>query len=81
MSVMKKPKNITYYFSMQLNQKEWLKYYSGRANAIIVTTTNGIRVSIPANNFIKYSNGGGIHGFFSMTINAQNKIVGIQRIS
>lgn len=81
MSVMRNTKNTTYYFSMQLNQKEWLKYYSGRANAIVVTTTNGLRVSIPANNFIKYSTGAGIYGFFSMTINAQNKIIGIQRIS
>ena len=81
MSVMKKQKNTTYYFSMQLSQKEWLKYYSGQANTIIVTTTNGLRVSIPANNFIKFTSGNGIYGFFSMTINSNNKIIGIQRIA
>jgi hypothetical protein len=73
--------NSIYYFSLHLNQKEWLKYYSGKANSVIVTTTNGLRVSIPANNFIKYTSGNGIYGFFSMTISPQNKIIGIQRIA
>ena len=73
-------KNLTYFFSLHINKKEWLKYYSGKANSIVVTTTNGIRVSVPANNFIKFTSMNGIYGFFALTINAQNKIIDIQRI-
>ena len=72
--------NDIYYFSIHLNQKEWLKYYSGKAHSIIVTTTTGIRVSIPAHNFIKFTSGNGIYGFFSMTISPQKKILAITRI-
>ena len=72
--------NEKHYFSLHLNQKEWLKYYSGRANAILVTTTTGLKISIPAHNFIKFTMGNGIYGFFCMTISPQKKILGLQKM-
>ena len=40
-----------HYFQIRISPDEWLRYYKGTADAVIVTAMSGLRISIPAAHF------------------------------
>ena len=71
---------ITYRFALNISSDDWQGFYQGGIRSIIVQTFNGIRLSIPASNFIPYVSFTGIQGTFAITFNAQRKIVRLQKL-
>jgi hypothetical protein len=57
---------MKYYFSINLSASEFLPYYQGRVEAIIATTTEGVRVQFPAMHLRQYVTSSGVNGIFCL---------------
>jgi hypothetical protein len=55
-----------YYFSLNMAYPEFLPYYQGRLFAIVVTTTDGVKVQFPAQHLRKFVTPAGIQGLFCL---------------
>jgi len=69
-----------YYFNLHLTYHEFLPYYEGQVHAIVVRTTDGIRIQFPASHIRKYVTSTGIRGYFCMNTE-NNKFLSITKIS
>ena len=67
-------------FQLQLSHEEFLHYYRGQANAILVRAEDGRRLQIPANRFRPFITHDGLHGRFEIELDEHNKLLGICRI-
>jgi hypothetical protein len=57
---------MKYYFSIYLTSAEFLPYYQGRVQAIVVRTERGERIQFPAMHLRPYLTAAGIRGRFCM---------------
>jgi len=71
---------IKYRFSLNISADDWQVFYQGGIRSIIVRAFNGLKLSIPARNFIPYVGFTGIQGTFEITFNEQRKIVRLQKL-
>jgi hypothetical protein len=71
---------MTYYFSLNLSSDDFLLYYQGVINTIVVTTENGLRVEFPAMHLRRYFLSGGIKGRFCLKTK-DNKFLSLDKIS
>lgn len=71
----------THRFHVRISKKEWLRYYRGFVRVLMVRTTHGLRVSIPAHHFRTYTDNNGLHGFFIMVLDEKKQIVSLRRLS
>ena len=71
---------IKYRFSLNISADDWQIFYQGGIRSIVVRAFNGLKLSIPARNFIPYVGFSGIHGTFEITFNAQRKIIHLKKI-
>ena len=71
----------TYYFTVAIPTKRWLLYYSGDIRTLIVATTTGLTLSIPAFRLRPYTSSAGLHGSFKLILNAQNGFVSLEKLS
>ena len=69
-----------YRFAISVSTEEWLSFYEGAIQNIIVRTFHGLRISIPARNFLPFVTYSGIQGTFDITFNDQNRIVQLVKI-
>ena len=67
-------------FNMALSAEKTRSIYQGQARYIVVKTDNGIKLQLPAVNFREFVTVDGIHGHFSVSIDADNKILELRRI-
>jgi hypothetical protein len=57
---------MRYFFAINISAKEFLPYYQGKTQVMVVTATNGTRVQFPAMRMRKYLTSSGIKGTFCM---------------
>ncbi|QOL24995.1 DUF2835 domain-containing protein [Thalassotalea sp. LPB0316] len=69
----------TFYFSLNMSTQDFLPYYQGRVQSLVVTTTTGIRVEFPAMRLRKYVDSLGVRGFFCLKTE-HGKFVSLTRI-
>ncbi|MBM75547.1 MAG: hypothetical protein CMK59_09100 [Proteobacteria bacterium] len=66
-------------FRLDLNKDEWLRYYTGTARSVMVTSLRGLKISIPAHHFRRFTGTSGISGLFVILLDENNKMVKIER--
>lgn len=70
--------DMKYFFSISITQAEFLPYYQGTVQNVVVTTTQGIKVQFPAMHLRKYLTSQGVRGHFCLTTK-NNKFVSIEK--
>ena len=66
-------------FSMALSAQQFRSVYEGRARYILVESEQGLKLQLPAANFRGYVTADGIHGRFSVVIDADNRILALRK--
>lgn len=66
-------------FGMALSAEKTRGIYRGRARYLLVETDDGLKLQLPAANFREFVEADGIHGRFRVRIDADNKILSLQR--
>ncbi|WP_284297418.1 DUF2835 domain-containing protein [Thalassotalea loyana] len=70
----------SYFFSINMSTQDFLPYYQGRVQSLVVTTTTGLRVEFPAMHLRKYVDSLGVRGLFCLKTD-QGKFVSLTRIN
>lgn len=70
---------MKYYFSIHITPTEFLPYYQGKVQNVVVTTNQGIKVQFPAMHLRKYLTANGIQGTFCLQTQ-QNKFLSLSKI-
>ena len=71
----------TYYFSVAIPTKRWLLYYSGDIQTLIVATTTGLTLSLPAFRLRPYTSSAGLHGSFKLVLTDQNGFFSLEKLN
>jgi hypothetical protein len=71
---------MKYYFAINMTSAEFFPYYEGKAQQLVVTTTEGLRVQFPAMHMRKYLLSSGINGLFCMETK-NNKFLSLTKIT
>lgn len=69
-----------YVVDLHIPTAELLRYYRGKANAVVVLARSGERVRFPADALRKYVDREGIRGTFSLSVDGANRLRGIERL-
>jgi len=67
-------------FTMALSAQKTRAIYAGQARFILVETDQGMKLQLPAANFLDYVGADGIQGRFRVGIDDDNKILTLQRL-
>jgi len=70
---------MKYYFSLNITANDFLPYYQGKVQNVVVTTTQGIKVQFPAMHLRKYLTAIGIQGYFCLQTQ-QNKFLSLSKL-
>lgn len=62
-----------------MTSKEYLPYYQGRANSIVVVTIEGVKVEFPAMHLRNYLTATGINGYFCLQTK-DNKFLSLDKL-
>lgn len=68
-------------FRLNISRDEALRYYHGTARSVIVRAENGQRLQFPAEHIRQFIDRLGVNGVFSIEFDANNKLLGLKRIS
>ncbi len=71
---------MKYYFSMKITTNEFLPYYQGTIQNVVVTTNQGVKVQFPAMHLRKYLTVNGIQGDFCLQTH-QNKFLSLSKLN
>ena len=71
---------MKYYFSINLSTEEFLPYYRGEVDSIVVTTTVGITVNFPAMHLRQHLTSRGVYGQFCLETK-NNKFLSLIKLS
>ncbi len=71
---------MKYYFSINMNAQEFLPYYQGKIQNILVTSTRGERVAFPVMHLRKYIGFNGIQGYFCLETQA-HKFISLEKLN
>jgi hypothetical protein len=71
---------MTYYFSLNLTSQDYMPYYQGRVQSIIVMTEQGVKVEFPAMHLRNYLTAIGIKGRFCLKTQ-NNKFLSLEQLS
>ena len=66
-------------FTVALSAQKTRAIYAGQARFILVETDQGLKLQLPAANFREYVTADGIQGRFDVKIDANNKILALDR--
>ncbi|MGC6507520.1 MAG: DUF2835 family protein [Myxococcota bacterium] len=72
---------IKHHFWLKLSKSQWLRYYKGASNTVMVHSLKGVKIAIPAHHFRSHTTFNGIEGFFELILDNDNKLVSLKRIS
>lgn len=67
-------------FRLAISADEYLAYYRGAARDVVVSAEDGRRVKFPAGALQPYILQDGIHGRFELRFDANNKLLGLQKL-
>ncbi|PKI17438.1 DUF2835 domain-containing protein [Colwellia sp. 12G3] len=70
---------MNYYFSIKITANEFLPYYQGTVQNVVVRTTQGVKVQFPAIHLRKYVTASGIQGDFCLQTQ-QNKFLSLSKL-
>lgn len=70
---------MKYYFSMQMTTQEFLPYYQGKADTVVVTSHQGLKLQFPAMHLRPYLTRAGIYGTFCLHTE-NNKFLSLKKI-
>lgn len=71
---------MKYYFSLNITNQEFLPYYQGRVQTIIVTTAQGLKLEFPAMHLRSYLTASGIRGHFCLQTQ-DNKFLSLDKLA
>ncbi|ASP49573.1 DUF2835 domain-containing protein [Cognaticolwellia beringensis] len=71
---------MKYYFNLNITSQEYLPYYQGKIQSIIVRSEQGVKVEFPAMHLRKYLTGNGIKGHFCLQTQ-NNKFLSLDKLS
>jgi hypothetical protein len=69
-----------YHFNLRISAADYLRYYQGSAQSVVVTTHQGQRVKFPASVLRSYVTTDGISGQFVLLTDENNKMLDLRRI-
>lgn len=69
-----------FYFSLAVSAEKTRSIYQGRARYILVESDDGVKLQLPSANFREFVASDGIHGRFCVRIDADNRILELERI-
>lgn len=69
-----------YEFEVHINPGQYLQYYRGTAQHVVVRATNGQNVQLPASIFRSHVTPDGVHGRFVLTCDENHRSPVIERI-
>ena len=67
-------------FRLAISADRYLRYYQGRANAVIARAHDGRRIQFPADTLRPFVMHNGINGEFALRFDADNKLIGLFRL-
>ena len=70
-----------HYFSLQISQQEYLRYYAGDANSVQVRSIQGLLLQFPASALKKHITHQGINGHFVIKFDGDNKLIALNKIA
>lgn len=71
---------MKYYFDLTMTTQEFLPYYQGQLQTIVVTTTQGKRIQFPAMHLRNHLSSAGVSGYFCMET-ANNKFLSLKKLA
>ncbi|MDO6446038.1 DUF2835 domain-containing protein [Colwellia sp. 1_MG-2023] len=71
---------MDYFFSINISTADFLPYYQGKIQDIVVTTTQGKTVQFPAMHLRKFLIPTGIKGFFCLKTK-NNKFLSLEKLA
>ena len=69
-----------YRFKLSIAREEYLSYYAGTANWVVTRAFEGETVRFPASFLRQFVSEDGVHGFFEMRVDADDKLISLQRL-
>ncbi len=70
---------MKYYFSLNISKNEFLPYYRGEIQSIVVTSNLGTTVKFPAMHLRKHLSSCGIYGHFCLETQ-NNKFLSLKKL-
>ena len=67
-------------FSLHLDASEIERYYRGKAQSILVSTTKGLKLQFPANLILPYVARDGVSGRFLLSYDQNGKALSLRRL-
>jgi len=67
-------------FYLDISQAEYLRYYRGNAQSVLVQAEDGRMVRLPAANLRPFVSASGIKGRFEMSLDENNSLLDIVRL-
>jgi len=71
---------MTYYFSLNITSQEYLPYYQGRVQTVVVVTEQGVKIEFPAMHLRNHLTSTGISGRFCLQTR-NNKFLSLDKIA
>lgn len=78
---MSRAKQQHFYFRLQIDSQQILRYYQGTASNVRVTCECGRKLQFPAMRLRPFLTQGGISGRFQLTVDSENRFLQLQQIS
>lgn len=72
---------MVYEFYVHVSAERLLAMYSGDARYLIVWSSEGLKLQLPLANFRPFVTDGGLKGRFEVTVDQQNKLQSLKKIS
>lgn len=66
-----------YEFDVNVSADRLLAMYRGEVRYLVVRARNGLKLQLPLSNFRSYVDDSGLHGFFRVTVDAENKLLSL----
>ncbi|QIA63299.1 DUF2835 family protein [Vibrio astriarenae] len=69
-----------YHFQLNISYQSFLQHYSGVASNVLVTTTTGVRIQLPASRFRPFLSQIGVKGHFRLITDQNNRFLKLERL-
>ena len=70
-----------YRFPLNISNEDYLQYYAGDATVVHARSEQGLIIQFPASALKPWITHQGIHGYFSIKFNDQNKLVSLDKLN
>ncbi|MBK1694972.1 hypothetical protein CKO09_09495 [Chromatium weissei] len=71
---------LRFYFHLTITAAQYQHYYRGTATSVLVQTTEGLNLSLPAAHLRRFITSNGVHGDFCLTADAQHRMIALERV-